>query len=254
MIDLPELLSLGRSSSLQIGVGSAKTVRGDMQEALASSAPDLRLEIFSDAESLVSALADGSIDAAVRGDLSSREVLPKLRDAFGMEETVRAAILSDWQGRHFLLSPVGIDEGLDEGSRLRSARATISYFASVGWKLKVGVLSRGRAEDVVRGPHIGASIAEGERIARSLRSEGVDARHFEILLEEATREADLVLAPDGVTGNLIFRSLSLVGGRPAFGAPVVNVPRVFVDTSRARTDIADAVLLAAGLAQRFRRA
>ena len=66
------------------------------------------------------------------------------------------------------------------------------------------------------------------------------ARHF-------AEESDLVLAPDGVSGNLIFRTLHFVGGHEAYGAPVVNIPRVFVDTSRAKADFSAAVLLAAGL-------
>jgi len=254
MIDLPGLLSLGRSSSLLVGIGSKEPVRDELREAVASAAPDLRLQVFGDAGSLVSALADGRVDAAVRGDLSSLEVLPAIKGAFGVDEIFRAAFLSDWRGKHFLLTPVGVDEGLDEAARLRSARAALSYFAAIGWTLSIGVLSRGRAEDASRGPHIGSSIAEGERIVESLGSDGVDVRHSLILLEEAVVGTDLVLAPDGVTGNLIFRALSLVGGRPAFGAPVVNIPGVFVDTSRARTDVADSVLVAAGLACRRRTA
>jgi predicted methyltransferase MtxX (methanogen marker protein 4) len=57
------------------------------------------------------------------------------------------------------------------------------------------------------------------------------------------------MAPDGVTGNLIFRSLHFLGARRAFGAPVVNIDQPFVDTSRAKTDFSDPVLLAAGLAE-----
>jgi len=249
MIDLPGILSLGRSSSLLVGIGSKEAVRDELRGAVSSQAPNLRLQAFGEAGSLVSALADRRIDAAVRGDLSSNEVLREIKSAFGVDEIIRAAFLSDCRGKHFLLTPVGIDEGLDEAARLRSARATLSYFTAIGWKLSIGVLSRGRAEDASRGPHIGSSIAEGERIVESLRSDGVAVRHFAILLEEAVKEADLVLAPDGVAGNLIFRALSLVGGRPAFGAPVVNIPQVFVDTSRARTDVADSVLMAAGLAR-----
>jgi predicted methyltransferase MtxX (methanogen marker protein 4) len=74
-------------------------------------------------------------------------------------------------------------------------------------------------------------------------------KHFEILVEDAVKESELVIAPDGVAGNLMFRTLHFVGDRKAYGAPVVNIPKVFVDTSRGKADFSDAVRLAAGLFQ-----
>jgi len=51
-----------------------------------------------------------------------------------------------------------------------------------------------------------------------------------------------------MTGNVIFRVLTLVGGGGAFGAPVVDVlPRVFVDVSRAMEDYTDSISLSAAL-------
>jgi predicted methyltransferase MtxX (methanogen marker protein 4) len=109
------------------------------------------------------------------------------------------------------------------------------------------VLSKGRIEDSGRGTEIRASIDDGDRIVDSLRAKGYTAEHFAILIEDAVRDSDLVIAPDGVSGNLIFRTLHFVGGCKAFGAPVVNLSRVFVDTSRSKEDFTDSVLLAAGL-------
>ena len=44
-------------------------------------------------------------------------------------------------------------------------------------------------------------------------------------------EADFILAPDGVSGNLIFRTLVLVAGGYGYGAAVL-IDKVFVDSSR----------------------
>jgi predicted methyltransferase MtxX (methanogen marker protein 4) len=56
-----------------------------------------------------------------------------------------------------------------------------------------------------------------------------------------------VIAPDGITGNLIFRTLALLGGGRGHGAPVVNIDRIFVDTSRASADYTNAIMLAKSL-------
>lgn len=220
-----------------------------MERSLARGGCAISVSGFDDSAELVSALKKGKIDAAVRGTLSSSAVLSELKRAFGVAETMRVALLEDSTGRPFLLAPVGIDEGRDLGSRTRIVEAALSFFHLVKWRLSIGVLSKGRAEDAARGQDIQTSIREGEEMAASLRAKGYEARHFTILVEEAVKECDLIMAPDGITGNLMFRSLHFLGGMRAYGAPVVNLNKIFVDTSRSKLDFSDATSLAAGLVQ-----
>jgi putative methanogen marker protein 4 len=204
---------------------------------------------FEDAPSLVAALKRGEVDGSVRGTLSSAKVLGELKEAFSLKDVMRVAILEDVQGRQFMLAPVGIDEGVDRTSRFELVEATISYFSSIGWDLEVGILSKGRSEDWGRSQEIELSLKDGEWLVDKLRREGRKAEHYSILIEDAVAKSDLVVAPDGVSGNLIFRAMHFLGGGKAFGAPVVNLPKVFVDTSRAKCDFVESVLLAAGLVQ-----
>ena len=81
--------------------------------------------------------------------------------------------------------------------------------------------------------------------------EGYDAYDAEILLEDIVREADLVIAPDGISGNIIFRALHFIGGAKALGAPVINTDKIFVDTSRAKTDYVDCIALAMKLTEKI---
>ena len=64
-------------------------------------------------------------------------------------------------------------------------------------------------------------------------------------------EADLVIAPDGISGNIIFRALHFIGGAKALGAPVINTDKIFVDTSRAKTDYVDCIALAMKLTEKI---
>jgi len=203
---------------------------------------------YDDPGPMIRDIIEHKIDAAVRGTMGSLEVLTELKHQFEIKEVYRTAVLENGSGKQFLLTPVGIDEGRSLTQRIELVKSTIEYFAPVGWKLKVGVLSKGRPEDSSRGREIRRSLDDGESMTKRLNEMGIPAKHYSILLEESVREADLVVAPDGVTGNLIFRSLHFVGGGRAYGAPVVNVPEVFVDTSRSKVDFSDAILLAAGLA------
>jgi len=224
------------------------------ENQLGSAGSGVEIRRFEDPKELVSALRDNELDAAVRGVLSSSSTLGEIKQAFAMDKVMRTAILEDHNRKPFMLTPVGIDEGKTKRSRVELAKSTISYFASAQWKLKVGVLSKGRPEDAPRGKDIQKSLEEGEEIAAALAAEGQDAKHYAILIEDAIRECDLLVAPDGVVGNLMFRSLHFVGECRAYGAPIVNMAPVFVDTSRAKANFVDSVLLAAGLAEVRNRA
>lgn len=249
MIDVNALLSRGTQSRVKVGMGGSSAVLADTRRLVVSSGSRVQIVGFEEPKDLVVSLKRGEIGVAVRGTLSSSRVLQCLKDEFGLKEVIRAAVLEDSHGKPFILAPVGIDEGIDHPSRIRLASATIEYFSRLGWNLKTGILSKGRLDDGSRGHLIRKSLEEGETLAKALREQGTDARHYAILLEDAVRDCDLVIAPDGVSGNLIFRSLHFVGGTRAYGAPVVNLDRLFVDTSRGKADFSDSVLFAAGLAE-----
>ncbi|OGS44432.1 MAG: hypothetical protein A3K76_03450 [Euryarchaeota archaeon RBG_13_57_23] len=248
MIDVAKLLSCGCDSTAKIGIGASRKLHGDTLKHLSRLGCEVRLVRFTNTKELVHALKDSELDAAVRGTLSSGEALRSLRLEFGLNRIMRTAIMESAQKKNFLLTPVGIDEGLTVDARLDLVENTIAYFSRIRWKPKIGVLSKGRLEDVGRGEEIRTSVEEGELLAKKLRGKGHAARHYGILIEDALKDCDIIVAPDGVSGNLIFRSIYFVGGGKAFGAPVVNLDRVFVDTSRAKSDFSDSVMIAAGLA------
>lgn len=242
-------MSRGCSSEAVVGLGLPSHLMAATAARLQGLGCSARLERFDSTRELALALRDGRVDAAVRGTMPSSEAMSELKSVFGLNEVTRVAVLADRTRRPFLFAPVGVDEGRDSRERLRLVMAASSYFGRLGWKPTVGVLSKGREEDAGRGDEIRRSLEEGEALASEIARSGLDARHYAILVERAVAERDLVIAPDGVSGNLMFRTLHLVGGCEAYGAPVVNMGRVFVDTTRAKSDFSDAVMLAAGLAQ-----
>jgi len=190
----------------------------------------------------------------VRGTLSSNDLLAALKKTYGIEKVLRVALLSTAEGKPFFLAPVGIDEGNTLDERLELMQQGARYMRCLGVSPTIAILSKGREEDGIRGEEITRSLKEGDILAEKARESGLSAKHEHILIEQAVKEADFIIAPDGVSGNLIFRTLYFLGGGGAIGAPVVNIGRVFVDTSRDKRSYIDSIALAAALcAARERR-
>jgi putative methanogen marker protein 4 len=234
-------------SDVRVGIG-----RGTDSGHVENSVRTLNkgsVKIYDDPKKLIGDLFSGNIDAAVRGDMPSNELLHLLREKAGVKVLERLVIMEPLRGRTFFMAPVGIDEGNTVEEKYRIAVRAIKLMKEMGAGTKIAVMSGGRNGDRGRIKAVDASIDDAEKLVAMLKKEGYDAYNAEILIESATEEADLIIAPDGVTGNLIFRTLHFIGGAVALGAPVLNIDKVFVDTSRVKIDYMDSIILAAKLAE-----
>lgn len=193
-------------------------------------------------QALVSDLMDGTIGAAVRGTLPANATLAALKKGAGVDHLERIALMETADGKKFLFAPVGIDEGWTVAGKLALIAKGRSIAKKFGLSEKAGILSGGRFGDIGRHPVVDRTMAEAELVAKL-----GDAVHYEILIEDAIKTCGIIIAPDGISGNLVFRTLAFLGAGHGHGAPVVNIDKIFVDTSRAQQDYANALLLAAAL-------
>ncbi|MDD4161344.1 MAG: methyltransferase [Methanothrix sp.] len=193
---------------------------------------------------LVRLLAEGEIEGAVRGNLPAGRAMRAVAEQFDVR--VRRLALLELSGWAFLLGPVGIDEGESMPDRLELLLGGARLLQGMGVVPQAAVLSGGRMEDLGRCERVDRSLAEGELIAARAQAAGVQARHKGILIE-GCRGDDIVIAPEGVSGNLIFRTLLLLCKAQSYGAPVL-MDRVFVDSSRARGGFDGPVMLASCMA------
>jgi putative methanogen marker protein 4 len=256
---LSDLEARARESRARIGIGVWK---GDRE--LLSSLEKARiyadlllvgqiegrseLEVVSSEEpwqELARMLAAGEIDAAVRGNLPASRTMRALARQF--EIKVRRLALLALPGWCFFLGPVGIDEGETVSDRLSLVTEGAKFLNRLGITPQVSVLSGGRLEDLGRSERVDRSLAEGEIIASRARDLGISARHRGILIESCHGD-DLIVAPEGISGNLAFRTLLFLCQARAFGAPVL-MEEVFVDSSRGRDDFNGPIMLASALAQ-----
>ena len=232
---------------VRVGIGRG-TDAGNVEKSVeAMKQYDIR--IYDDPEELADDLATGKIDAAIRGDMSSSVLLPILKKKLGLNALERIVFMELLNGKMIIMAPVGIDEGWSDAQRKELARKCVKMAKRVGLGTKIAVMSGGRCEDVGRCKAVDRSIESARHVSKQLKEEGYDAYHCQILIEDAVNNANILIAPEGITGNIIFRTLHFIGGAKALGAPVVNTDKVFIDTSRVKTDYTDSIALAMRLTE-----
>jgi putative methanogen marker protein 4 len=226
-----------------IGIGRGSD-RGDVEKS--ASFFD-NVVIYDDPKKLVNDLKIGKIDAAVRGDMSSSKLLPVIKEVFSISDIQRTVLLEPAGKKMIFVAPVGIDEGWTVPQKYELATKSIELMKRIGMGVRIAVMSGGRDDDKGRNDTVDRTIDDAAELVDLLKKEGYDAYNAEILIEDAVDNADLLIAPDGISGNLIFRTLHFLGNAKALGAPVLNMNKVFVDTSRVKTDYRDSIALAARL-------
>lgn len=238
-----ESVNAAKSFAKLITIGEKNMMKGIATdvEIFDSSKPE---------ESLVKMLKKGEIDAAVRGSCRASLVLKNLKRIFKIEKIFRLALLGTADGRYFFFAPVGIDEGNTLEEKLTFVQLGAKFMEGLKVEPRVAVISGGRREDIDRCARADETIAAAESLIGEAEKTGIkNIRHYYILIEDAIKNgANLIIAPDGVTGNLMFRTLIFLGNGKVAGAPILNLDKVFIDTSRAQKTYVEAIMLANALA------
>jgi putative methanogen marker protein 4 len=248
MLNISRIYEMAKEKNVKIGIGD------DSNDGIVKKSCDIsqnegfaETEIYYDPEELIKALKGGKIDGAIRGTFKAKRILDILKIQFDLDKIQRIALLSIEDDKLFLLAPVGIDEGqglLDKKEMAIGGKELLNMFNE---EAKIGVLSGGRVEDFGRHPVVDESLDLGWMLTKQLKDMGISTEHYGILLEKALMYSNFVMAPDGISGNLIFRALHFFGGARALGAYVTNIPRIFIDTSRAKSNFSDSIALASAL-------
>lgn len=248
MFDMSSIYKMARKTKAAIGIGvagSSDAVSNSLERA--GSEGFASVEVFDTPDDLISSLKDGEIQAAVRGTLGAKETLESLKTAFGLEKIMRVALMKRDDGKLVLLAPVGVDEGQNIEERFELINHACELLARFKVGPQVGVLSGGRLEDMGRHIKVDETLISGEKLTSLALDSGISARHFGIEIEQAFLTSNVVIAPDGITGNLIFRTMHFFRGMKGIGAPVMGFERIFVDTSRAKEEYTDSIALASAI-------
>jgi len=184
---------------------------------------------------IVNYLNNNLISCAIRGSLSSSKFLKNLDVILNISEINRLALLETNSGHQFFFGPVGVDECNNLNDKKLFVEKSLTELSTLNIKPKISILSGGRLGDIGRNADIDKNIKEAQELVDFFKLEkpDVEIEHTEILIEKAIEnKSNLILAPNGVSGNLIYRTLVHLGGGKAYGAIYMGIDYNIIDTSR----------------------
>lgn len=192
--------------------------------------PKTELKLIYKDEDLVKAVLDDKIDGVVRGSLPASNIMKELKEHY---PNLSRATYVNGDEHEFLLTPVGIDEGVSVEDKFEIAMSCCDFLKKVGKKPKVAVLAEGREDDFGRGKEVSNSIKDSKKLTKLIEETSEDVKNYFILIEKAMDDnCNVIIAPNGRVGNIIFRTLVLLSSWPSYGAVTFGIDRIYIDTSR----------------------
>ena len=216
---------------------------------------DLEISLVKTEDELIGAFKNPEIDAVIRGSLKASKVIKSIKE-FKSDKTINRTTYINTEDDEnfskdyeFLLAPVGIDEGKNIEEKVTLAIQAANFIQYLGKKPKIAVLAEGRKDDLGRSERIDESLISSDDLTNRLIetfkeldnfdndsdeiSKNYSIKNYYILLEQAIEDGyNIILANDGIFGNIMFRTLVLLDSWPSYGAVTLGIEEIFIDTSR----------------------
>lgn len=218
--------------SIAIGIGENKNILKAV-DIFKKENSNCNIILIDNEEDLIKAINNENIDAVIRGSLPSNKIIKKIKQLYPNNLIQRATYVKD-ENHEFLLSPVGIDEGNSIEDKYKLIINCSNFIKKLNKKPKIAILANGRKSDYNRSKEISTSIDESEKLFSLIKKNtSLNIKNYYILIEKAILEKNnIIIAPDGIIGNIIFRTLILINKWPSYGAITFGTDRIYIDTSR----------------------
>ena len=216
---------------------------------------DLNITLVKTEEELIDAFKDPEVHATLRGSLKASKIIKSIKELKPDCKINRTTYINTSDDERFskdyefLLAPVGIDEGKNIEEKVELAVQAANFLQYLGKMPKIAILAEGRKDDLGRSERIDESLLSSEELTDLLKdtfkeldnfdndsediSKNYSIKNYYILLEQAIEDGyNVILANDGIFGNIMFRTLVLLDKWPSYGAVTLGIDEIFIDTSR----------------------
>jgi putative methanogen marker protein 4 len=216
--------------TIAIGVGENKDIL-EACDIFKKEKQDVNLKLIENEELLAKSILDKNINATIRGSLTASNVLKQLKERY---PKISRATYINGQGHEFLISSVGIDEGNTTEEKLKIAIHCIDFLKKLNKTPKIATLSYARPGDYGRSEEINKSLDDTEKLTKLIEKHTNQKIEDKcVLIDQAIKnKCNILIAPNGIVGNTIFRTLVLLNSWPSFGAITLGIDEIYIDTSR----------------------
>ncbi|MDR0767839.1 MAG: hypothetical protein LBE57_05310 [Methanosarcinales archaeon] len=141
----------------------------------------------------------------------SADVYNQIKRETGAEKIFRLSVFLTAKGKLLFTAPAGPDMNSGLEDLEFCVKAGLPLIQNLGIKPEVGIISGGRAGDLGRNRAVDQTITDAEALVKKLAAVGISAKHYTILIEDAVKEANFLILPDSLSGEMILKTAAGIG-------------------------------------------
>ena len=142
---------------------------------------------------------------------STGEIYSEIKQKAGADKIFRLSVFLTHKEQLIFSAPAGPDmnDGIDD--LMFCAKEGFSVIEKLDIKPFVGIISGGRAGDIGRNEKCDQTIRDAEILEKMLAAENLPAKHYTILIEDAVKEANFLILPDSLSGEMVLKTVAGIG-------------------------------------------
>ena len=142
---------------------------------------------------------------------STSEIYSEIKQKAGADKIFRLSVFLTHKDQLIFSAPAGPDMNDGIGDLMFCAKVGFSVIEKLGIKPFVGIISGGRAGDIGRNEKCDQTIRDAEILEKMLAEENIPAKHYTILIEDAVKEANFLILPDSLSGEMVLKTAAGIG-------------------------------------------
>ena len=139
------------------------------------------------------------------------ETYAEIKQKNGSEKIFRLSVFLTHKDQLLFSAPAGPDMNDEIDDLMFCAKVGFSIIETFGIQPIIGIISGGRAGDIGRNEKCDQTIRDAEILEKMLAAESIPAKHYTILIEEAVKEANFLILPDSLSGEMVLKTVAGVG-------------------------------------------
>ena len=200
-------------------------------------------------QKLAETLFNQEIDGIIRGTIDDFKTFKAYESLIGKAKAKKMRILGlmeDFYGRQFFVSEGSNPRGWTKQEKIKACESIIKFMKEeLRIKPKIGFITGVRHETYKREKNVkewpqsylNQTYKDANYCVKYFLKKKIQAKNYAIETETALKDnCNIIVPPNGLVANQIFRTLVLIGGGKLLTASRINLPHPYEDNSRNEID------------------